>query len=103
LILDVDTANASNAELLVAGVGEVELAVLALKTTNRLTGGSLGRGPLGLLVTRGASVRAHGTTVALIASDGGHDVADEIIHKSDVLDTRVTTETQVVEGDSTVG
>jgi hypothetical protein len=102
LVLDVNTANTRNAKLLVVLVGEVELAVLALKTTNGLAGGSLGGGPLGLLVTRGTGVRAHGTVVALITSNSGNDVADEIIDESNVLDARVTTEAKVVEGNSTV-
>jgi len=102
LVLDVDTANSRNAELLVLLVGKVELAVLALKATNGLTGGSLGVGPLGLLVTGRASVRAHGTVVALIASDGGHDIAYQIIDESDVLDTGETTKAKVVESDGAV-
>ena len=102
LVLDVDTANTSDTELLVLLVGEVELAVLALKTTNGLTGGALSGGPLRLLVTSRASVRAHSTVVALITSDGGHDVADQIIDEGDVLDTGEATEAKVVEGEGTV-
>lgn len=103
LVLDVDTANARNAKLLVVTVGEVELVVgLTLEATNGLAGATLGSRPLGLLVSRGASVRAHGTVVALIAGNGSHNIADHLIEDSDVLDTRVTTKTKVVKGDSTV-
>ena len=102
LVLDVDTTDTGDTELLVLGVGQVELAVLALKTTDGLAGGSLGSGPLRLLVTSRASVRAHGTVVALITGDSGDNVADQVIDQSDILDTRVTTEAEVVKGESTV-
>ena len=103
LVLDVDTTDTRNAKLLIIRVGEVELVVgLTLKATNGLASATLGGRPLGLLVSRRASVRAHGTVVALIASNGGNDIANHIIEETDVLDTRVTTKTKVVKGDSTI-
>lgn len=103
LVLNVDTTNTRNAKLLVVRVGEVELAVgLTLKTTNGLASATLGGRPLGLLVSRWASVGAHGTVVALIASNSGNNVANHIIEETDVLDTGVTTKTKVVKGDSTI-
>lgn len=102
LVADVDTASAGNAESVVGRVGEVELAVLALQTTNRLASSALSGGPLGLLVAGRAGVRAHSAASAGVASDGGHDRAHDLIGQGDVLDTGVTAETQVVEGDSTV-
>ena len=103
LVLDVDTTNTRNAKLLVIRVGEVELAVgLTLKTTNGLASATLGGRPLGLLVSRWASIGAHGTMVALIASNSGNNIANHIIEETDVLDTGVTTKTKVVKGDSTI-
>lgn len=102
LVLDVDTANTGDTELLVLGVGKVQLSVFTLETTNGLASGALGGGPLGLLVTGRASVRAHSTVVALITSDGGHNIADKVIDQGNVLDTGVTTQTEVVKGNSTV-
>lgn len=103
LVLDVDTANTRDAKLLVVVVGEVELVVtLTLETTNGLAGATLDTRPLGLLVSRWASVRAHGTVVAFVTSNGSHNVANHLVKESDILDTGVTTKTQVVKGDSTV-
>lgn len=103
IVLDVDTTNTLHAQLLGhAGVGQVKLAVLALETSNGLTSLTLGAGPLGLLVTSRARVGAHGTSVALVTSDGSDDAANQLVHDGDVLDTRPATETKVFERDGTV-
>ena len=98
-----DTTNTLNAKLLgKVGVGEVELAVTALKTTNGLAGGTLGAGPLGLLVTSRAGVRAHSARVAGVTSDSGDDGAHQLVDDRNVLDTRPATEAKVVQRDGTI-
>lgn len=103
LVADVDTTSTGDTDLLgESGVGEVELAVLALKTTNGLAGGTLGSGPLGLLVTSRAGIRAHGAAGAGLAGDSGDNVTDHLVHEGNVLDTRPATDAEVVQGDGTV-
>lgn len=102
VVANVDTTSTLNAESFVFSVGEIELAVLALQTTDGLASGTLGGGPLGLLVTGGTGVRAHGAAGARVTGDSGHDLADHGVGNGDVLDTRVTTEAEVVKGDGTV-
>jgi hypothetical protein len=102
LVLYVDTANTLNAKLLVGRVGAVELATLTLQTTDGLASASLGSGPLGLLVTSGTGVRAHGTAVALITGNSSDNVTDQVVNQGHVLDTGVATQTEVVEGNGTI-
>ena len=103
LVVALDTTNTLHAKLLgKVGVGEVELAVAALETTNGLAGGTLGAGPLGLLVTSRARVGAHGTSVATVTSDGSDDIADQLVHEGNVLDTRPATKAKVVKRDGTI-
>lgn len=98
-----DTTNTLNAKLLgKVGVGEVELVVTALKTTNGLAGGTLGAGPLGLLVTSRAGVRAHTTRVAAVTGDSGDNGAHQLVDDRNVLDTRPATEAKVVKRDGTI-
>lgn len=103
LVVALDTTSTLNAKLLgKVGVGEVELAVTALKTTNGLAGGTLGAGPLGLLVTSRAGVRAHTTRVAAVTGDSGDDGAHQLVDDRNVLDTRPATEAKVVKRDGTI-
>lgn len=105
VVLDLNTTNALNAKLLgKVGVGQVKLAVLALETTDGLTSGTLGAGPLGLLVTSRASVRAHGVTVTAVTRDGRDNVVDHLLDyvSGDVLDTRPATKAEIVERDGPV-
>lgn len=102
-VLDVDTANTFNAKL--AGeilVGEVELSEFALQATDGLAGRALGCGPLRLLVASRAGIGAHGAVVAVVTGDGSRDVTDHLVQDGDILDTRPTTEAEVVKRDSTV-
>ena len=104
LVADVDVTSTLDTERFTKlGVGEVELATLTLETTNGLAGGSLGRGPLVLLVTGRASVRAHATVGAALAGNGGNNVADKLVNDANVLNTGPTTQAKVVKGDGTVG
>jgi len=102
VVLDLNTASTLDTESGVGLVGTVQLATLALETTNRLAGGTLGRGPVSLLVTSRAGVRAHGTVSAGLAANSGNNVADHLIEERNVLDTGVTTQAKVVQSDGTV-
>lgn len=102
-VLDVDTSNTLNAKLLGQRlIGKVELAVLALNTTNGLAGRTLGAGPLGLLVSGGAGIGAHGSGNAGVAGNTGNDGVDNLVDDGHVLDTGPTTKAKVVEGNGTV-
>lgn len=104
VVLDVHTTDTLDAKVLrEVGVCEVKLSiVLAVKATNGLASSALSGGPLGLLVAGRAGIGAHGTRVALVTSDSSLDVLDKVIPQSDVLDTGVATETEVVKGNSTI-
>lgn len=103
LVADVDVTSTLDTEgVTKLGVGEVQLATLTLETTNRLAGGALGRGPLVLLVTGRAGVRAHASVGAALARNGGDNVANKLVDDAHVLDTGPTSEAEVVEGDGTV-
>lgn len=96
-VLNVHTTNTRDAKVLgEVGVGEMELSVLAVKATNRLAGGTLAAGPLGLLVASGAGVGAHGTVMAGLTTDRSHNAADQIVQEGDILDTRPATKAKVV-------
>lgn len=102
-VLYIDTTNARNAKLLrQARVCEIQLAALALKTSNRLASSALGRRPLRLLVTGRASVGAHGTIRALVTSDSSDDFGDKLTDDADILDTRPTLQSKVFERNGTV-
>lgn len=102
-VLHVDTSDTLNAKLLGQRlVGKVELAVLALNTTNGLAGRTLGTGPLGLLVSGRAGIGAHGSGNAGIAGDTGNDAVDNLVDDGHVLDTGPTAKAKVVEGNGTV-
>jgi len=84
-------------------VGEVQLAVGALETTNRLRRGALESGPLRLLVARWAGVRAeHAFTTAVGSTAGaaGHGlnvVVAGLVLCAWVLNTNPTTDVHVVD------
>lgn len=102
-VLDLNATSARNANLLrQLGVGQVELAVLALEATNRLAGGALGAGPLGLLVTGRTSIGAHRTIPAGVTEDSSDNVTDHLAKDGHVLNARPATKSKVVEGNSTV-
>lgn len=86
-----------------AWVGEMELAVLALDTSNRLASRALSGGPLRLLVTRWAGV---GAVVALRARSTRGDSLDVGEATSNlagaVLDTGPSTKTEPVNSNSAV-
>ena len=81
-----------------SGVGQMELATLALQAADRLTSGALVFGPLRLLVPRWAGIGAHGAFLAAITVGCGDDVGVGVSSKpADVLDAAVAAETEVVE------
>lgn len=97
LVANHDAASTGDTDLLgEVGVGEVQLAILALETTNGLAGGTLGAGPLGLLVARRAGVRAHGVVVAGVAGDSGDNVTHQVTDEGNVLNTGPAAEAKVV-------
>lgn len=85
-------------------VSTVQLATLASDTTDGLASGTLGRGPLGLQVTRWALVRAHGAFSAALSTDSSDNrvhQGSERVH-SWVLDTAPSSDVEVVKSNSTV-
>lgn len=105
-VLDKDAADTLDAELVGEGlVGQVELASTAFETTNGFAEGTLGLGPLRLLVTGRAGIRTHGSFFALASLVGGVDGTIGVAVHGDMLDARPTTKTKVlqVEGAVLVG
>lgn len=107
---DVDLVGAGHAELVGhAGVGEPELAVLALDAADGLAGGALGGGPLRLLVSSGAGVGAEGALGAAAAARAGVggdglDVGEAATlgERARGLDTGPATETHPVDSERAV-
>lgn len=97
LDLDLDLVSARHAKLAGhGGVGQVELATLAVDTTNGLASSTLVRRPLGLLVASGAGVGAVSTLSAALAGKGSLDVGVAAHETARLLNASPTTKTHPV-------
>lgn len=103
LVLDAHASGTLLADVLVAGSGELELALgVAEQATNGLSGRSLNLRPLSLLVADRAGIRAVGVGLASVAS---LDVADGRVTGAEVgnvLDTDPSTKVQPVGVNGTI-
>jgi len=86
LILDVDIASTLDTKLLERRIGQVEFPTRTGESTNGFAFCTLCRGPLGLLVTSRASVRAHRTICAFSPRVNSFYMSDEAARDSNVLD-----------------
>lgn len=102
-VLDLNTTHTRDTKLVgKLLVGQVKLATLTLDSTNRLTRASLLLGPLGLLVTSGAGVRAHVARAARPALDCSVDLAEDSIDPVEGLDTSPAIKAEVVNSNGTI-
>ena len=108
LDVDIDVVRADGAEGLDTWVGEVELAVVTVKTADGLAGSTLKRRPLELHVALGAGVGAEGildAAVALVALRLGHTHNVVVAGRGlDVwlLDAGPSAKVQPIDGDGAV-
>lgn len=103
LVLSMNTTSALNAKLLgECGISKVELAILTLETTNGLAGRALSARPLRLLITSGASVRAHGSVLATVTTHSSDNIGHKTASDGYILNTGPATELQVVKCDGTI-
>ena len=107
VILNGNAALTGDAKSLVGVAGKLEVTVaVAVKTTNRLLGSTLGPGPLSLLVTGRAHVGAHGVGSAGLAEDSSDDLADAEAaaenEARDTLNTSVATHAEPISGNGTI-
>lgn len=102
-VLDLNTTHTRDTKLVgKLLVGQIKLATLTLDSTNGLASAALLLGPLGLLVTSGAGVRAHVARAARPALDCSIDLAENSIDPVERLDTSPATKAKVVDRNGTV-